>query len=239
MLYEEGVSWWIRIGLYEIVGLVEWHIKIVIINNKYVIIISNWVLITWYRTQKETDFDFDVKLIVYKRHQTIGSLWTFVGFPELRSSATWVNLPPKQRGFWKRWRTANDFAGSIAWFGNFIWLWVVYIRSKQTYAVCIKLFAHERLLRVFLLPLTLRDQLRPWRMKRCFDLHIECNWDHWHVSGGHVVRRKTSKSARNSTVICLEAPTGFEGNVMTLLVKWSDLFISGQLFTVLFPVGQF
>lgn len=54
-----------------------------------------------------------------------------------------------------------------------------------------------------------------------------------------MVRRKTSKSARNSTVICLEAPTGFEGNVMTLLVKWSDLFISGQLFTVLFPVGQF
>lgn len=69
--------------------------------------------------------------------------------------------------------------------------------------------------------------------------HIECNGVVGMSLGDHVVRRKTSKSARNSTVICLEAPTGFEGNVMTLLVKWSDLFISGQLFTVLFAVGQF
>ena len=60
-------------------------------------------------------------------------------------------------------------------------------------------------------------------MKRWFDLHISNAMGIVGMSlGDHVVRRKTSKSARNSTVICLEVPAGFEGNVMTLLVKWSD-----------------
>ena len=60
----------------------------------------------------------------------------FIGFPWLRSVATWVNPPLKRRSSWKRWRTANDFIGGVMWFRDFIYCceWFYVRQSKQKYA---------------------------------------------------------------------------------------------------------